>query len=105
MTIAIIVRRGKGSHPGDDIIDPLITALPVALQRGRNEMDERASGLQDVELEIPFRPNLRNGQVVQVVDLLFGVTWYGKITGLTHRGELASMVTSMKLKRPTDFVV
>lgn len=105
MPVLAIVRRGDGSHPGKDIYDPLISQLPVALVRGRNEIDEQGSGLQPVDLVIPFRVGLRLGQVVQVHEVLFGTTWFGKIEGLTHSRDLSGLITSLQVKRPTDFTV
>lgn len=105
MPIAVVVRRGSGTRPGEDIYDPLITALPVALARGRNELDEQSSGLQPVDLNIPFRIGLRMGQVVKVIDTLFGTIWYGKIESLRHAKTIDGMITTVRLKRPTEFVL
>lgn len=103
MPLSVIVRRGAGSHPGEDIVDPLITILPVALARGRNELDERGSGLQDVQVSVPYRTGIRLGQVVRVRETLFGTTWYGKVSGISHRCELASDETTLTIKKPTEF--
>lgn len=103
MGVAIIARRGSGTHPGEDVIDPLIVSIAVALERGRNELDEQSSGLQDVDLEIPFRVGLRIGQVAKVQDSLFGTTWFGKIVSLSHTSALGVNSTSVRLRRPTGF--
>lgn len=105
MSISIIVRRGTGQHPGQDIFDPLISTTAVALARGRNELDEQGSGLQPVELTIPFRPGLRNGQVVRVEEELFGTHWYGKIVSLSHSVQAGEITATLQLRRPTDFLM
>lgn len=105
MSVSLVVRRGSGSHPGDEISDPLITTLQVALARGRNELDERASGLQDVKVSMPYRPGIRMGQVVEVKETLFGDTWYGKIAGITHSFGGDQQTTELSIKRPTEFQV
>ena len=102
---SITVRRGDGLHPGEDIVDPLIKTLPVGLERGRNELDDRAHALQEVDLTIHFRAGLRLGQVVEVKETLFGTVWYGKITGLTHSYEGVAPLTVVRVKRPSDFFV
>ncbi len=105
MGISIVVRRGDGLHVGESIIDPLIVTIAVALARGRNELDERASGLQGVDLEIPFRQGLRLGQLIEVTETLFGQVWYGKVTGLSHSYSNTEAVTTVRLVRPTDFFI
>jgi hypothetical protein len=102
---SVVVRRGDGLHQGDDIIDPLIKVLPVALARGRNELDERASGFQQVDVTVPFRTGLRLGQVVQVTEQLLGETWYGKLSGISHVFDGATMITTLRLRRPSEFTV
>lgn len=102
---SVIVRRGDGLHPGDDIVDPLIKTLPVALARGRNELDEQSSGLQEVQIQMFYRTGLRIGMVVEVQEQLFGTTWYGKITGLTHQYDGTGGTTTMTIKRPSGFYV
>lgn len=102
---SVIVKRGDGLHPGDDIVDPLIKTLPVALARGRNELDEQAHGLQDVELTIFYRVGLRLGMIVEAHEQLFGTVWYGKIVGLHHKYDETGGETVMTLKRPTSFTV
>lgn len=105
MSFSVTVRRGNGLYPGDDIIDPLVVELSVGLARGRNELDDRAHALQDVEVTIPFRVGLRLGQVVKVIETVFGTTWYGKITGLTHTYEDAALVSNISIRRPSEFGV
>lgn len=100
---SIIVQRGDGLSQGDDIVDPLITCLPVALARGRNEMDEQASGFQDVELTFFFRAGLRLGMVVEVHESLFGEVWYGKLVSLAHRFDGAATITTARVRKPTGF--
>lgn len=103
MSVNIVVRRGAGIHPGDDITDPLIVTLPVALSRGRNELDERASGLQDVQVTFKYRTGIRLGQVARVHEGLFGAVWYGKVSGISHKSTLALVETTLTIKRPTEF--
>lgn len=105
MSVSLIVRRGAGTHPGPDITDPLITTIQVALARGRNELDERASGLQEVQVSIPYRPGIRIGQVAEVVETLFGDVWYGKISGISHAFGEGPDLTTLTIKRPTEFKV
>jgi hypothetical protein len=104
---SVTVRRGDGLHPGEDIVEPLITTLPVALERGRNELDDRAHALQEVDLVVHFRPGLRLGQVIEVQESLFGVSWFGKIVGLSHAfsENQQAPLTTIRLKRPSDFFV
>jgi hypothetical protein len=107
VSIDIFVQRGAGDRPGDNIVDPLITSIPVAVQRGRNELDERATAQQDVTRETLFRAGVRCGQLARVVDFDHGETWLGKITGITHTvrkaDESVQLTTSLSIRRPTKF--
>jgi hypothetical protein len=81
----IIVLRAPGDKQGGQVIDPLLTQLEAALERGRNELDEHATLQQQVQLKVVFRPGLRLGQLCEVIDSLQGATWYGKIIGISHQ--------------------
>jgi hypothetical protein len=96
----VIVIRGMGNSPGPDIVDPLLTTVDACLARGRNELDEQASDLQDVEITIPFRANLRLGQVAQVSSLSSGELWYGKISGIKYTYDLADLYATISIRKP-----
>ena len=79
--IDIIVVRGEGSRPGEDVVDPLIATLDVALSRGRMELDEGALAEESV-LECILHDS-RLGNIILVDDSTLG-QWRGKITGISH---------------------
>ena len=100
--VDIVVVRGQGTSPGDDILDVLLTDLSAALSRGRAELDEGALADAPV-LEVKLR-DVRLGQTVQVDDAKLGV-WRGKVTGVSHRIEVdddgnLSASTSINLRKP-----
>ena len=102
----IIVVRNSADKEGDDIVDPLMATVLVALSRGRAELDERAHSPQTVSLGIVFMPSIRHGQLVEVHDAAQGVSWRGKIIGVTHNatgGTAPSADTVLDIQRPTDF--
>ena len=80
----IIVQRGDGSFRGPPIENELITEDYVAVERGRNELDQYTSYPQNVDLTTLYRTGVRNGQVVRVLDSLQGIEWFGKIIGIRH---------------------
>lgn len=103
MAIDIIVQRGAGDKRGDDIVDPLITAVSVAIARGRNELDERASAMQDVQVETVYRTGVRTGQLAKFLDAQNGVVWYGKITGISHEIADGQISSTLQVRRTTPF--
>jgi len=105
MTVDVFVIRGAGDKRGDDIIDPLIGSVPVAIVRGRNELDARAEGVQLVEVDTVFRTGVRLGQTATFLDMQTGERWTGKISGITHRAAGVDLVTSLRVRRPTAFVI
>lgn len=107
MTIDIIVIRGAGDRPGDDIVDPLIGSIPVALERGRNELDARSSALQDFSVETVYRTGVRCGQIVRLYNEQTGAIVTGKVGGITHEvrkvDESVQLTTRLRVKKPTMF--
>jgi|GEM_PF-1323236 len=105
--IDIIVQRGAGDRPGADIVDPLISAIPVAIQRGRNELDERSSAMTEMEEETIYRLGVRVGDLADFHDLKTGEIWKGKIAGVTHNvrkvNNALEITTTLHVKRPTNF--
>lgn len=107
MTIDIIVQRGAGDRPGEDIVDPLIGSIPVAIQRGRNELDARSSAPQDLGVETVYRTGVRCGDLARFYNEQSGLTLTAKIGGITHEirkvGESVQLVTRLRAKKPTQF--
>lgn len=97
----IFVMRGEGNSRGPDIVDPLLTTVEACTARGRNELDEQASGLQEVEITIPFRSGLRLGNISQVTDVVSGLVWYGKIVGLSYQYGATDCEVSILFHRPS----
>jgi hypothetical protein len=97
--IDIIVVRDAGDRSGDDIVDGLIGSLPVALARGRAELDEHAQALQPVTVEALFRSGVRLGQTLRCQDEVRG-TWAGKIMGVSHKASGGVLTTTLQVRRP-----
>lgn len=100
--VDIVVVRGEGTSPGDDIQDVLLSTVEAALSRGRAELDQGALADAPV-LEIKLR-DVRLGEIMQVDDAALGV-WRGKVTGVSHRiatddnGNLSAF-TTINLRKP-----
>ena len=80
--VDIVVIRGSGDRPGDDILDSLLATVEAALSRGRMELDEVALA-DEQQLECVLT-DYRLGQIIEVDDTTLG-EWRGKVTGLAHR--------------------
>lgn len=96
--IDITVIRGSGDSQGEDIVSTLFTSEAVVRQRGRNEIDARQP-ITPVQLRSVYRPGIRTGQTVRVMDALQGVTWYGKIISLDIAVEGPVVTASMEIDR------
>lgn len=100
--VDLVVLRGEGTSPGEDILDVLLSDLNAALSRGRAELDQGALADAPV-LEIKLR-DVRLGQTVEVDDTALGA-WRGKVTGVSHRisvddaGNLSGF-TTINLRKP-----
>ncbi len=98
--IDIFVQRYTGDKRGEDIVDPLLGDLAVALARGRTELDKSALPQQPVQLAVKFRAGLRLGQLAEAHDAMQGVSWRGKITGISHRISNGQVYTVLDTVRP-----
>lgn len=85
--VDIVVKRGAGLNPGDEIVDPLVSTVPAALSRGRAELDKQSSGAQSKTYTVPFVVGRRHGQLEELHDVEIGKVVIGKITGLHHHGQ------------------
>ena len=98
--IDIFAIRGDGPYwRGPDITEPLICDLSVALERGRVEIDN-SSPSRTVQMTIKYRPGLRVGQLVEVIDAMQGAKWRGKITSIDNAIEGAKMTTKISVRAP-----
>lgn len=100
MGLAIKVKRGAGDKQGQDIVDPLVTTVQVAIDRGRAELDSSAENLQTVQLTVKFRPGIRNGQLIEVHDELQGESWRGKIIGIQYANQGLKLTAQLTVVRP-----
>lgn len=102
--IDIIVQRGAGDHQGDDIVEPLIGgSLPVALARGRAELNENGQPMKEGQLEQVYRDGMRKGQVVRLNDTDQG-SFSLVVRAVRHTarkvGDSVQLTTNLRVKRP-----
>lgn len=100
MSVALVVIRGGGDKQGPDIVDHLITTVPVALARGRVEVEEQGSNLQAVTMETVYRSGVALGQLIEVIDSFQGEVWYGKLVGLRHVASGGQLLSQLTVRRP-----
>lgn len=101
--IDIFVQRGAGDYRGEDIVDPLLSALEPALDRGRAELDSTSVLQQPIQVTTKFRTGVRLGQLAEFHDSLQGVSWKGKITGIQHSIQGSTVTTVLEVIRPVVF--
>ncbi len=97
--VNIIAQRGDGLHPGTEVIEPLIGSVPVALERGRADIDV-GEGLQTVRLTAIFRVGVEPGQLLEVHDALQGASWRGQVQTIEHRAAGPKLETLLEVLRP-----
>lgn len=101
MAVDIIVIRCSGLNAGEDIVDPMIVSVSVALERGRYEINEK-SGMRSTTLQTKYRNIVRLGDIAEVHDSLQGSIWRGKISAISHKSAGASLVTNLTISRPRE---
>ncbi len=103
MAIDIIVQRSPADKCGDDIVDPLISTVSVALNRGRNELDAQAEPSRVIRYTIIYRSGLRAGQIIEVHDGLRGVSFRAKLVGINHALSGGSAITEASVEKISEF--
>jgi hypothetical protein len=103
MTIDIIVLRDGGAFQGEDIVDPLLSTLTAALERGRYELNMQAGSLQPVTWTLPYNYAYRTGKLIQAVDHETGEVIYAKITGVSHSFRGAERISTLNVQRVSSF--
>jgi hypothetical protein len=96
--IDITVIRGAGDISGEVLSDPLIETEVVAIERGRNVIDSQAK-VRSVTIETVFRPGIKTGMTIEVLDALQGLVWRGKIQGVDIAVEGVSTTMSLRVER------
>lgn len=96
--IDIIVQRGLGDKPGPDISDPLLSTVPAAIARGTYEIDSAIS-VYIVSQRSGFRVGVKLGELVEIHDALQGISWRGRIVGITHASRGATLWTDIDIER------
>lgn len=100
----LIVQRGSGTSPGEDVVESLLTTDSACLSRGRIELDE-GSGLREVHLDCVYRDGVLLGDLVSLYDPLLLAHKSGVVTSITHSIEGADVVTTLVIKVPSEFSV
>lgn len=77
----IVVMRDDGSRAGDDIIDPILATVQLALARGDAELSEGQLSNQ-IDLTLPLK-DIRLGETVRLQGPLIG-PFTGKTVALSH---------------------
>lgn len=98
MSVDIIVVRGLGDKRGPDIVDPLLTSVPLAINRGTTEIQDKEPGTT-VQLTTKYRTGVLKGSIVEVLDSLHNKVWRGKIVAIAHNSVLADLRTDLDIER------
>ena len=93
----ITVKRHTATHPAPDIVEPLLTDIRPALDRGRAELDS-GEPLQVVRLTALY-VSLVPGDLVEISDAYQGEPYRGKVVNVEHVAGENSLLTNLELLR------
>ena len=99
--INVLVYRGDRGVE-ESVQNPLITSTLVAIEHGRNIIDEHGLHVKEMNVTVLYNSGYKSGQVIHVEDALRGVTLVGKITGVSHdvRGNESLHITALDIRVP-----
>lgn len=95
----IEVYRGDGLRSGAPIVETLLSD-DALLARGIAEMDRNAHAVNQVDMEVVFRPGLRLGQLIEANDPASPAPYRAKITGIHIAVSEALIETRLTLEQP-----
>ena len=100
----IVTYRYSGNVAAPTIVEPLLgESIAAALQRGRNELDVRAEGLQTSSTVTRYLAGLELGKLVSFDDTDKGTVEIGKVVGITHTiGGARKVQTTLNIQRRSD---
>jgi predicted ATP-dependent Lon-type protease len=71
--IEIICIRGSGDKEAPSINDPLITTIPIAVQRGKHFIDENWYKVHKKSILVPYKDDCYIANIVEVVEGNLGI--------------------------------
>jgi hypothetical protein len=77
--IEIICIRGEGDKEAPAINDPLITTIPIAVQRGKHFIDDNWYMIKKRSILVPYKDNCDINNIVNVVEGNLGIDALHKI--------------------------
>jgi len=103
VSVDIVVIRLPGDKKGPDIIDPLLSNAVVAVIRGTADIQDNEP-IDTVALSANYRTGIKTGQILEILDILQGEVWRGKVIGITHHTLLADRWTDLDIERVKEIV-
>lgn len=104
MSIDIIVERGDSDNQDEeDIQDILLNTVGAAMERGRQEINQSATGTP-ITLVVNYRDNLKPNQLIEVVDGTQGIVWRAKIKTVELSVEEVDNYATLQVFRPTEAI-
>ena len=105
--VDIVVIRGAGDYPGNDVSEPLASSVAVARELGRSIIDDAEPG-DDMQLTAAYLPELRLGKTLYVVDAWGEPAYNCKITGIRHVAGIDAdgnpqLTTEITARRPRAY--
>jgi len=96
--VIITVQRHSADRPAPDIVEPLLTDIRAAMERGRAEMDS-GEPLQVIRIMALYVAGIKPGNLVEVRDMYQGGPWRGKVTSVAHSAADGKLLTDLELVR------
>ncbi|MDH5757698.1 MAG: hypothetical protein OEZ55_13655 [Nitrospinota bacterium] len=94
----ITVKRHRADRPAPDIVEPLLTDIRAAIERGRAELDS-GEELQVVRITSLYVAGIKPGDLVEVADMYQGGPYRGKVTSVAHAAADGKLLTELELAR------
>ena len=94
----ITVKRYNADHPAPDIVEPILTDINAALERGRNELD-KGEDFQTVRITALYVAGIAPGALVEVKDYFQGAPYRGKVTSVEHSISAGRLLTDIEMVR------
>lgn len=100
--IEVICIRGSGDKEAPPINDPLITTVPIAVQRGTHFINDNWYKSHKRTILVPYKNNLNVTNVIEVVEGNLGIDDKHRIVGHKIKITREGMWSTLDIERYED---
>jgi len=94
--IEVICIRGAGDKEAPPISDPLITTIPIAVQRGKHFIDANWYKIHKRKISVPYKNGCNIASVIELVEGTLGIDAAHRIVGHSVKIDMSGVWSTIE---------